>query len=254
MEGVVLQRFRVSDRVKGSVEVDAANWMTALGMGLTRMGVEARFDRIACEAHPGGTILVRDVDTGVAWSVLSLEDLSPATMELDLTEEVVVAEVQPATAADECDEVLRAGSHEAAIVRSMQAACALVPSHGASVLLVRDDGTLQFVAATGPGAEYLRNVSLPPHTGVVGFSVDNCATVALKDAYTDPRFFKQVDQVTGTRTRDLLCVPLVREGRAIGALELVNSEAGEGFDRSAMANACLVAEALVTRLGRPDAA
>ena len=250
----MLQRYRVTDRTKGFVDVDAPNWMTALGVGLERLGVEAKLDRISAESLHGGTILVRDVRTGVAWSVLSLEDLSPATAEVDLTEEIIIAEVAPATAADECDEVLRAPTAEAAIVRAMDAARALVPADGASVLIVQPDQTLQFKAAVGPGAEYLRNVSLPPHTGIAGFSVDHGASVALKDAYTDPRFFKQVDQVTGTRTRDLLCVPLVRGGRAVGALELVNSEAGDGFDRSAMANACLVADALVARLGRSDEA
>lgn len=243
-----MQRFRVTDRVKGSIEVDAANWMTALGTGLSTLGVEARIDRIAAEAHPGGVILVRDLHTGVAWSVVALEDLSPETAEVDLTEEVVIAEVAPATAADECEEVLRSATHDAAVVRAMAAAQALVPAEGASVLLATDEGTLRFAAATGPGAEYLRNVSFPAHTGVAGFSVDQRAAVALKDAYTDPRFFKQVDQVTGTRTRTLLCVPLVAQDRALGCLELVNAIGGSGFDRQGVSDACLVADALAKRL------
>ncbi len=247
----MLQRYRVTDRTKGFVDVDAPNWMTALGVGLERLGVEAKLDRISAESLHGGTILVRDVRTGVAWSVLSLDDLSPATAEVDLTEEIIIAEVAPATAADECEEVLRAPTAEAAIVRAMDAARALVPADGASVLIVQPDETLQFKAAVGPGAEFLRNVSLPPHTGIAGYSVDNGASVALKDAYTDPRFFKPVDQVTGTRTRTLLCVPVRHDGRVLGCLELVNAERDGGFDRQAMADAGQVAEALGKRLCMP---
>lgn len=245
-----MQRFRVTDRARGSVEVQAPNWMAALGEGMARLGISGQVDRMSAEALPSGQIFVRDNRTGAAYAVLPLEDASEYTEAVDLTEEVIVADIAPASASDEAEEVLRAATVEQATARALDAAHALVASEAGSVVLAREDDTLYFAAATGPGAEMLANVSLPAGTGIVGFSVDRCTSVALKDAYADPRFFKPVDTVTGTRTRTLLCVPVALDGKVFGCLELINAVSEGGFTRSDMSDACIVADALAQRLAR----
>ena len=245
-----MQRFRVTDRARGSVEVSAPNWMAALGEGMALLGISGQVDRMSAEALPSGQIFVRDNRTGAAYAVLPLEDATEYTEDLDLTEEVILALIVPASASDEAEEVLRAPTLEQATARALDAAHALIASEAGSVVLTRDDGTLYFAAATGPGAEMLANVSLPAGTGIVGFSVDRCTSVALKDAYADPRFFKPVDTVTGTRTRTLLCVPVAAAGKVYGCLELINALGEGGFSRGAMSDACIVADALALRLAR----
>lgn len=57
-------RFEVSSRTAGSVQVDASNWLSALGEGLTALGLLADLDRLACEVLPNGRVLARDVRSG----------------------------------------------------------------------------------------------------------------------------------------------------------------------------------------------
>ncbi len=163
-----MQRFRVTDRARGSVEVSAPNWMAALGEGMALLGISGQVDRMSAEALPSGQIFVRDNRTGAAYAVLPLEDATEYTEDLDLTEEVILAVIVPASASDEAEEVLRAPTLEHATARALDAAHALIASEAGSVVLTRDDGTLYFAAATGPGAEMLANVSLPAGTGIVG--------------------------------------------------------------------------------------
>ncbi|MEN9786389.1 MAG: hypothetical protein RLZZ299_1653 [Pseudomonadota bacterium] len=246
-----MQRFRITDRIRGSVEVEAANWMSALGEGLARLGIDPQLDRISAEALPSGQMFVRDVRTGAAYAVLPLETVGDHTEEVDLSEEIVVADVAPASAVDEAEEIRHAPTREHALYQALDAARALVPCEGGSILLVQPDGTLSFTVATGPGSENLVGVSLPAGTGIAGFCVNRSTTVALKEAYADPRFFAQVDTVTGTRTKSLLCVPVAAAGRVLGCLELINALDAGGFSRAAMADTCLVADALAARLSEP---
>lgn len=41
-------------------------------------------------------------------------------------------------------------------------------------------------------------------------------TVNVKDAYNDSRFFKEVDQKTGSITRSILCMPVLGVDRILG--------------------------------------
>jgi GAF domain-containing protein len=252
-EGVSVSRFRISSRVHGSVDIEGSNWLVALGEGLAAFGIQGALDRIACEALPNGQILVRDVRTGQAFAVQSIDDgATPEDVEdqLDLPRDedtVDVAELGVASLTDEVEEIHRAATEKDAIGQTIGALRVLVPSQGSSILLLRADNTLAFAAATGPGAEQLQNVSFPADTGIAGFSVKRLVSVALKDAYTDPRFFKEVDTVTGTRTRTLLCVPIAYEDRVYGCLEAVNAESGT-FSPEDMADASILADALAQRL------
>jgi HD-GYP domain-containing protein (c-di-GMP phosphodiesterase class II) len=53
----------------------------------------------------------------------------------------------------------------------------------------------------------------------------------LADAQKDPRVFRAADEQTGYVTRSLLCVPLLRQGQAIGAIEAVNKRDGMHFTK-----------------------
>jgi putative nucleotidyltransferase with HDIG domain len=96
-------------------------------------------------------------------------------------------------------------------------------------LLDADTGLLACRFATGPEAEAIKRVTVPLGKGVVGVSVERQEAIILPDAQQDPRFFRGADQQTGFVTTSLLCVPLVRHGRAIGAIEAVNKLDGHLF-------------------------
>jgi GAF domain-containing protein len=57
------------------------------------------------------------------------------------------------------------------------------------------------------GEDRLR-IRLPLGQGVAGYVAKTGVALNLEDAYEDKRFNPDVDQVTGYRTRSLLCVPI----------------------------------------------
>ena len=68
-------------------------------------------------------------------------------------------------------------------------------------------------------------VRIPCDFGVVGSVFQKKAPLIINDAYNDPRFYPEVDQGTGFRTKNILCIPLVnRKGRCIGALQALNKK------------------------------
>lgn len=67
-----MPRFEVGSSDDSPVEVDAANWLAALGEGLVRMGLLDGLERLACEVLPNGRVLARDVRTGQGYVVSPL--------------------------------------------------------------------------------------------------------------------------------------------------------------------------------------
>ena len=70
-------------------------------------------------------------------------------------------------------------------------------------------------------------IRIPANAGLAG----NCFTCGellnIPDAYADPRFNQQVDQETGYRTRNLLCVPIRnREDERLGVVQVINKAHG----------------------------
>lgn len=84
------------------------------------------------------------------------------------------------------------------------------------------DQELVFWAATGAGAEKILGMRMPVSEGVVGWVVRENEPALVPDAYADERFYAQVDADIDFRTHSILCAPLQVEGRAIGAIELVD--------------------------------
>lgn len=48
----------------------------------------------------------------------------------------------------------------------------------------------------------------------------------ITDAYSDPRFNRSVDQITGYRTETILCMPIFIRGSIIGVVQMVNKRSG----------------------------
>ncbi len=51
----------------------------------------------------------------------------------------------------------------------------------------------------------------------------------MSDVKTDPRFFRDADQISLFETRSVLAVPMVDHQELVGVLELINKRAGEHF-------------------------
>ncbi|NOY24721.1 MAG: hypothetical protein GXP62_02515, partial [Oligoflexia bacterium] len=58
-----MPRFEVSTSDDQPVQVEASNWLAALGDGLAALGILAGLDRLACERLSNGRVLARNVRT-----------------------------------------------------------------------------------------------------------------------------------------------------------------------------------------------
>jgi len=71
-------------------------------------------------------------------------------------------------------------------------------------------------------------ISIPNDKGVAGWVFRNNTPVIIPDAYLDERFYPDIDRLTGFKTRDIICVPLVnRKKETIGTLQALNKTSGE---------------------------
>lgn len=116
-----------------------------------------------------------------------------------------------------------------------QRARELFDAEGCALLLV-DQGGREFrfpVASQRAGsptsAARLQEVRFPTSQGVAGWVLAQGQAIAIADAQNDPRFYKGVDDTTGSTTRSLLAAPLRTSAGTIGVIEVVNPrDVGEG--------------------------
>ena len=103
----------------------------------------------------------------------------------------------------------------------------------AARLLGAERGSLFLV--DGSGQELVTKVALGSETviridaskGIAGHVYTTGETVAVDDAYSDPRFYQDVDSGSGFRTRNVLAAPLTGRGEErIGAFEILNKRSG----------------------------
>jgi putative nucleotidyltransferase with HDIG domain len=96
-------------------------------------------------------------------------------------------------------------------------------------LLNTEAGVITCRFATGPGAEQVKKVTVPVGKGIVGYTVETQNSVRIEDAQKDARIFRGADDKTGLVTRSLMSVPMVLEGKSIGAIQAINKLNGEPF-------------------------
>lgn len=71
-------------------------------------------------------------------------------------------------------------------------------------------------------------IRIPKSRGVIGWVFDHRMPAIITNAYDDSRFYRGVDDMTGFRTRDLICTPLIdSEKRCCGTLQSINKKSGE---------------------------
>jgi phosphoserine phosphatase RsbU/P len=75
-------------------------------------------------------------------------------------------------------------------------------------------------------AHGLEAIRIPAGQGLVGACIVQNETLLVNDVTSETRHFRKVDQNSGYRTEQVLCVPLRAEGRVIGALQCLNKAGG----------------------------
>lgn len=72
-----------------------------------------------------------------------------------------------------------------------------------------------------------RDVRFPVGIGIAGYVAKTGQLLNISDAYADPRFNRSVDQITGYKTKSILCMPIfLSPGIVIGVVQMVNKKTG----------------------------
>lgn len=80
--------------------------------------------------------------------------------------------------------------------------------------------------AVGPNADDLKATPVDIRTGLAGWAASHREPLLVPDAYKDARFLREVDEVTGFRTRDCLVMPLFDRLELVGVVQLLNKRGG----------------------------
>ncbi|MFZ2447864.1 MAG: GAF domain-containing SpoIIE family protein phosphatase [Syntrophobacteraceae bacterium] len=107
----------------------------------------------------------------------------------------------------------------------------ILGAESCSLMLVDDkSGDLVFEVAQGPVAHMLKGeVRVKKGQGIAGHVYATGKPVLIEDAYSDPRFNRDFDRMTGYRTHSILCVPLMIKERVIGVSQIINKIDGSRF-------------------------
>jgi serine phosphatase RsbU (regulator of sigma subunit)/CRP-like cAMP-binding protein len=99
-----------------------------------------------------------------------------------------------------------------------------------SSLFLLDHETDELWSKVAQGAE-VSEIRFPTSTGLAGYVASTGEVLNIEDAYKDPRFNPSIDQITGYRTKSVICVPVInRDGKIIGITQAVNKKEG-AFDK-----------------------
>ena len=102
----------------------------------------------------------------------------------------------------------------------------------ASTIYERDDenNDLFIRLARGEKKEPFKNIRVKIGDGIAGHVVETGVPMVINDIHKEKRFNSRFDQLTGFKTRNLICVPLVLHGKVTGAIQVLNKKTGEDFN------------------------
>ena len=91
-------------------------------------------------------------------------------------------------------------------------------------LLDQEKDELRFELVVGLEKSSLSDVRIKVGQGIAGTVAATGEPILVPDVDRDRRFSKKLDDLTGVKTRSLICLPLKMQGSVIGVIEVVNPE------------------------------
>ncbi|HCX91012.1 MAG TPA: hypothetical protein DHT43_10990, partial [Deltaproteobacteria bacterium] len=99
----------------------------------------------------------------------------------------------------------------------------------AGSLLFLDKNELAFKVSFNLDIEILQSFRPKLGQGIAGYSAARGEPVLVRDIQTSQYYDPEFDRLTGFKTRSVLCVPLVSQGKVLGVIEVLNRQHGD-FD------------------------
>jgi class 3 adenylate cyclase/putative methionine-R-sulfoxide reductase with GAF domain len=101
----------------------------------------------------------------------------------------------------------------------------------AGSLLLLDGDELKFKVAFNLDDAPLKQCRIRLGQGIAGYVAARGETITAPDVRSSPHYSPEMDARTGFRTRSVLCVPMISQGKVIGVIEVLNKIDG-AFDSS----------------------
>ncbi len=126
--------------------------------------------------------------------------------------------------------------------RIMEKISELFPSETWSLLLLNEETReLRFQLCINLDYEKVKDIRLAPGQGVAGYCALKQELMVREDVRQCRLFHGKVDELSGTHTKSLVCVPIIFGGRTLGVLEMVNPKT---IDKAGLALLTLVSDYL----------
>ncbi len=101
-------------------------------------------------------------------------------------------------------------------------------AEGGTFFRANEEANQMFVeAAHGVDENKLKQAAFPAGTGICGWVLQYHQPALVTDVTQDNRFTRKFDALTGTRTRSVLCVPVLSQKQVYGVLEIINRKSGQ---------------------------
>ncbi|TBL80780.1 PP2C family protein-serine/threonine phosphatase [Paenibacillus thalictri] len=114
----------------------------------------------------------------------------------------------------------------------METASDEMKAEGSSIILVDEErAELYFEVTTGDKNEEVREIRLKLGEGIAGWVAQSGKSVLIADAAKDPRWSNRVSTKVNVPTRNMLCVPVVSNGKTVGVLQVINKRGGKAFNQ-----------------------
>ena len=111
--------------------------------------------------------------------------------------------------------------------RTIDAAIRLLKSEAGSLLLYdRRARELYFEVALGEREYEVEKIRLKEGEGIAGWVVKHGKPLIIDDCKRDSRWSRRVDEKSQFVTRDMICVPVMAKGKAVGAIQAINKRGG----------------------------
>ncbi len=267
-----------------TLRVEAEHWLAALKAGLQKVGGAEVASNVLCDIQADGSIHVTDPRGGRVFRIAELradaaQARAPAergppvppvrpsaqpdgVVQLERPSAPTPARIgrAPAPSAEDVLAQLfervgdpsRHRDRKSGLAFLLDLAIETVEADAGSVFLSRPDGALAFEVVRGPRAKQLVALgeTVPMGVGIVGFCAQEDVCLAVSDAEKDPRFHRAISEAIGYETRSLLCAPIARKGRVLGALEVLNKRGGVPFGATDLATLAYLAHQAAVILAR----
>lgn len=116
------------------------------------------------------------------------------------------------------------------LTRILESATLLCAGDASSLLLIdRDAEELRFEVAVGLKASEVKRFTVKIGEGIAGWVVLHNKSLIVNDAANDQRHLRQIPEVIGYPSRNMLAVPMRVKDECIGVIEVLNKADGRDF-------------------------